>query len=151
MQTFLPWDDFTWSARCLDQQRLGKQRVETLQIMNTLFNGGTAWSNHPAVLMWRGYERALLAYQQAICREWSSVRGFEDTCWDKTRLIFLAAVPNPMATPLIPPPWMGNVDFHISHQSNLLRKDEAHYRPHFPGIPMDLEYIWPVSTKETIR
>ena len=36
------------------------------------------------------------------------------------------------------------VDFHISHQSNLLRKDEEHYRPWFPGIRNDHIYVWPV-------
>jgi hypothetical protein len=109
-----------------------------------LIGGGGGWENHPAKRMWEGYERALLAYQQAICHEWSSVRGFKDTCWDKTRLMFLDVVVDPMATPLIIPPWMGNVDFHISHQSNLLRKNERHYRKYFPGIRTDLPYIWPV-------
>lgn len=144
MQTFLPWPEFEWSARTLDNKRLGKQRVETLQIMHhLLLGGGGSWQNHPAVKMWEGYERALLAYQQAICNEWSSVRGFADTCWDKTRLMFLDVVVDPMATPLIAPPWIGDVDFHISHQSNLLRKDPEHYRKFFPGIRDDHPYIWP--------
>ncbi|MDQ1681515.1 MAG: hypothetical protein QOH99_56, partial [Frankiaceae bacterium] len=33
MQTFLPYADFGASARVLDDRRLGKQRVETLQIL----------------------------------------------------------------------------------------------------------------------
>lgn len=140
----MPFDDFTWSAQVLDDKRLGKQRVETLQIMRVLVTGTGGWENHPAVRMWRGRERALLAYQQAVCHEWSSVRGFKDTCWDKTRTIFLEYIVDPMATPLIPPKWMGNVDFHISHQSNLLRKDEEYYRKYFPGIRNDHPYIWPV-------
>ena len=145
MQTFLPWPEFHWSAHTLDNKRLGKQRVETLQIMTALLHG-TGFVHHPAVKMWKGYERALLAYQQAICREWSSVRGFDDSCWDKTRLMFLDAVKDPMATPLILPAFIGNVDFHISHQSNLLRKDEQHYRKFFPGIRDDHDYIWPSHT-----
>ena len=36
MQTFLPFPDFVASARSLDRLRLGKQRVETLQILNAL-------------------------------------------------------------------------------------------------------------------
>jgi hypothetical protein len=145
----MPWDDFTWSARVLDDKRLGKQRVETLQIMQALAYGGSGWDNHPAVLMWEGYERALLAYQQAVCHEWSSVRGFQDTCWEKTRLIFLDVIVEPMATPLIPPPWMGNIELHISHQSNLLRKNEEYYRRHFPGITTDVPYVWPVTRRQT--
>lgn len=148
----MPFDDFTWSARCLDNKRLGKQRVETLQIMHhLLIGGGGSWQNHPAVKMWEGYERALLAYQQAICHEWATVRGFQDSCWEKTSAIFLDVVINPMDTPLIPPPWMGWVDFHISHQSNLLRKDENHYRKYFPGIRSDHDYIWPVPKEKINR
>jgi hypothetical protein len=36
MQTFLPYEDFTLSAQVLDYRRLGKQRVEALQIYNVL-------------------------------------------------------------------------------------------------------------------
>lgn len=36
MQTFLPYADYAQSAAALDQKRLGKQRVETLQIMQVL-------------------------------------------------------------------------------------------------------------------
>ena len=31
MQTFLPYSNFKKSAKCLDRQRLGKQRVEALK------------------------------------------------------------------------------------------------------------------------
>lgn len=36
MQTFLPYKDFAECARVLDDKRLGKQRVECLQILNAL-------------------------------------------------------------------------------------------------------------------
>ena len=144
MYTFLPWPEFDWSARCLDNDTLSEQREDTLQIMHhLLIDGGGAVSGNPTVKMWEGYERALLAYQQAMCNEWSSVRGFEDRIWDSTRLMFLDVVVDPMATPLITPPWIGDVDFHIPHQSNLLRKDPEHYRKFFPGIRDDHPYIWP--------
>lgn len=143
----MPFDDFAWSARCLDDITLGEQREHTLQIMNhLLYDGGGGFADHPAVKMWEGHERALLAYQQAVCQEWSSVRGFQDDFWDRTRLMFLDIVVDPMATPLIPPAWMGNVDFHISHQSDLLRKDEEYYRKYFPGIKTDHPLIWTVHT-----
>jgi hypothetical protein len=95
--------------------------------------------------MWEGNERALLAYHQAVCCEWSWVRGHYDDCWDRTRLLFLDIVLDPMATPLVPPRWMGDVDFHISHQSNLVRINEEYYRKKFPGIKPGKPYIWPVK------
>lgn len=36
MQTFMPYSDFEKVAQCLDNKRLGKQRVEALQIYNVL-------------------------------------------------------------------------------------------------------------------
>ena len=53
MQTFLPFPDYIQSARALDYKRLGKQRVEALQILNTLTGRSEGWSQHPAVKMWR--------------------------------------------------------------------------------------------------
>ncbi|MFK5143433.1 MSMEG_6728 family protein, partial [Klebsiella pneumoniae] len=79
MQTFLPYSSFKASAKVLDRQRLGKQRVECLQILNVLFGVKSSWANHPAVLMWKGYEGALIEYSLTICEEWTS-RGYKDTC-----------------------------------------------------------------------
>jgi hypothetical protein len=38
------------------------------------------------------------------------------------------------------PWWFGFEEFHISHQSNLLRKDPIHYKQF--NVPNDLPYIW---------
>lgn len=53
MQTFLPYKSFAESAACLDNKRLGKQRVEVLQILKALHNPSYGWQNHPAVKMCR--------------------------------------------------------------------------------------------------
>jgi len=60
MQTFLPYSDITESLRVLDDKRLGKQRVETFQIINAITGrpklDGTpykGWLNHPCSVMWR--------------------------------------------------------------------------------------------------
>lgn len=83
MQTFLPYpDDFRRSALALDHKRLGKQRVETLQLLNSLTGVRSGWRQHPALRMWVGYEAQLVRYGVAICDEWIQ-RGFKDTCRDK--------------------------------------------------------------------
>ena len=138
MQTFLPYADFDKSAQCLDRQRLGKQRVETLQILKSLSLGG-GWSNHPAVKMWRGHERLLLEYGLAVCREWRG-RGYKDTCAEK--MIAMASEMGAGWGNSVPR-WLGNARFHQSHQSNLIRKNPDHYRPYFGDVP-DLDYVWPV-------
>jgi hypothetical protein len=60
MQTFLPYPGFLHSARSLDRRRLGKQRVETLQVLRGLTWPRYGWRHHPTVKMWAGYEEALL-------------------------------------------------------------------------------------------
>lgn len=61
VQTFLPYPDFERSAAVLDPARLGKQRVETLQVLRALELPDYGWRNHPAVGMWRGRTPALVA------------------------------------------------------------------------------------------
>lgn len=136
MQTFLPYPSFTDSAAVLDRQRLGKQRVEAWQILTAL-TVGSGWVNHPAVRMWRGYSPALALYGQTICREWIR-RGYRDSLLER----FDAA----SGTDVAMPPWIGDPDFHVSHQSNLVRKLPAHYRAYWPDVPGDLPYIWPQET-----
>jgi hypothetical protein len=123
MQTFLPYKSFESSAKVLDRQRLGKQRVETLQIMKALVTH-EGWINHPVTKMWRGYEFALMSYQQAICDEWTG-RGYNDSCLDKTRELF-ERLPQEARLPHIPP-WLGLRKFHSAHRANLLRKSPTHY------------------------
>jgi hypothetical protein len=142
MQTFLPYKSFERSAAVLDRQRLGKQRVETMQIMTALLEG-RGWVNHPATLMWKNHEGVLLDYQNAICSEWMA-RGYRDTCLAKTVELYRPF--RRQTRRLLRPWWLGNSRFHRSHQSNLVRKDPDHYRQYFPNVPEDLEYVWP--TKE---
>lgn len=147
MQTFLPYSDFQRSAKALDYRRLGKQRVECKQILKALgfeiepttlvlvhVPGLTTrgWVNHPASLMWKGYEQALALYQRTMILEWLA-RGYKNTM-----LILAAATETPEM-----PPWMGREDLHASHRSNLLRKLPDFYRALGWIERDDLEYVWP--------
>lgn len=142
MQTFLPYRDFAKSASVLDRQRLGKQRVETMQIMKSLATG-SGWSNHPAVKMWEGFAECLMEYQLSVCSEWIEVRGYNDTCLDKTFAIFETLDDSQLGEGLVPH-WFDNDDFFVSHRSNLIRKKPEHYRKFWPDVSDNLEYIWPV-------
>lgn len=137
MQTFLPYSDFVESAKVLDRQRLGKQRVETYQILRTLTGVSSGWQNHPAVKMWRGYDQALADYGATICMEWIG-RGYKDSLLDK----FIDHMSGNDFYKL--PDWLGDDDLHLSHRSNLLRKLPDHYRQYFANDPDDLPYVWPI-------
>jgi len=138
MQTFLPYSNFEKTAQCLDYRRLGKQRVETMQIMNTLCGLSDGWANHPAVRMWENHEGALMDYQRAIVAEWVS-RGYKDiVCLQKTLEAF-----NNLDDDFTVPEWLGNEKMHSSHRSNLLRKDYDHYCRFNWEEPDTIDYWWP--------
>jgi Pyrimidine dimer DNA glycosylase len=137
MQTFLPYDSFMKSAEVLDNKRLGKQRVETLQILKALLLPTYGWKNHPATKMWRGFEGALTLYGITICDEWRR-RGFKDTLFDKFG-------EESRRHQIITPPWFGDESVHASHRSNLLRKAPEHYSQFNWQEPNDLPYVWPVT------
>jgi len=136
MQTFMPYPDFAETARCLDYRRLGKQRVECMQILGVLQGKTSGYARHPAVLMWQGHEGVLCTYATVMSIEWMR-RGFVD------------GVAHHFTSTLgqfAPPPWLGDRRFHASHRSNLLRKDPNHYGQFGWKERHDLPYVWP--TKE---
>ena len=151
MQTFLPYPSFARSARTLDRQRLGKQRVEALQILDALTVPGAGWTNHPATKMWRGYEQALVCYTDHMCAEWIQ-RGYDNTkCGEK--LAEYINVFDPVCGEEEQPWWMGNRAFHMQHRRKLMWKDPDHYSQWFRIIPQSEEphYLWPTEDKEFIR
>ncbi|MFI1952541.1 MSMEG_6728 family protein [Streptomyces xinghaiensis] len=153
MQTFLPYAEFVESARVLDARRLGKQRVETIQVLRGLTVPGYGWRHHPAVRMWAGYEEALVRYGLDMVRVWSE-DGRRDTC-AATLVTDLSHATGRTAARSQEelgaagelPPWLGDPAFHLSHRSALVRKDPERYGPLFPGVPDDLPYVWPVSDR----
>ncbi|MET9155012.1 MSMEG_6728 family protein [Streptomyces griseoflavus] len=154
MQTFLPYPGFQESALVLDRRRLGKQRVEAIQVLRGLIVPGYGWRRHPAVRMWTGYEEALVRYGLDICRVWRDL-GHQDSC-AATLVADLAGVrpgapvrgQRELAEAGELPPWLGEEAVHRSHRSALLRKDPDVYRERFPGEPDDLPYVWPSSDRD---
>lgn len=140
MQTFVPESTFEASVRILDRQRLGKQRVETLQIMNALAGKSKGWTNHPATKMWRGYETALLMYQGATVTEWLR-RGYKDTCFDKTKAVWLQYFCKDRVET---PHWWGDDRVHDSHKKALVFKDPTWYNTIYPEVVGEYNYYWPV-------
>ncbi|RJU01788.1 hypothetical protein D6T65_09755 [Arthrobacter frigidicola] len=145
MQTFLPYPDFAASAAVLDQARLGKQRVETLQALRALVLPDYGWQRHPAIRMWMGYVPALSLYGRAMVEEWVS-RGHADT----TGPLIREFAPDADPREVLLPSWLGDAGVHLSHQSNLIQKAPEIYRDRFPGVPEDLPYLWPEPEREIL-
>jgi len=145
MQTFLPYESFLASAHVLDRQRLGKQRVETLQILRALELPDYGWQNHPVVRMWRGHTPALVRYGLDCVRVWTS-RGHDDSTAEQIAE-FAPWVRELSQVDLqrdsLLPSWLGDERLHRSHRSQLIAKDPQFYRPLFPESAEGLDYFWP--------
>ena len=130
MQTFLPYDNFEESASVLDWKRLGKQRVEAMQIVNAI-EKQTGWRHHPVVHMWTPYIPALKHYTNVMIEEWIK-RGYNNTMnlYDVTEYEY------------DPPNWLGNKTFHSSHRANLLRKDFLYYSQFEWAENPENPYVW---------
>tara|TARA_R100000988_G_scaffold77943_1_gene41845 strand:+ start:263 stop:733 length:471 start_codon:yes stop_codon:yes gene_type:complete len=143
MQTFLPHESFEKSAQVLDWRRLGKQRVEGMQIINAITGKKRkdgkpykGWINHPCSVMWKDYVPALKHYTNVIIQEWIT-RGYNNNMefYDTGKIVM--------------PDWIGNEKFHSSHRANLLRKDFDYYsqfgwteNPERPYVWHDKEKLW---------
>ena len=137
MQTFLPNESFTKSAEVLAWRRLGKQRVEGMQIINAIegkprkdgkpYKG---WLNHPATVMWRPYLGALKLYTNIMIEEWKH-RGYNNN-------MDLYDLGNKMTKPH----WLGKKEFHSSHRANLLRKDYEYYSQFGWKENSEMPYVW---------
>jgi hypothetical protein len=157
MQTFLPEGaDLELGFKRLDRQRLGKQRVETFQILNVLrgidkhgdYKNHKGWSNHPCTVMWRGHAYELARYGYLCSLEWID-RGYKDTMsWRFCEAMESMTCDNilePGTWDLQPPPWIEDEAVYISHRSNLIRKDPDYYKPYWPDVPDSLDYVWPAD------
>ena len=144
MQTFLPYADFEKSVACLDNNRLGKQRLECKWILDSAL-GRAKRSNHPAALQWYGYEGMLAEYAMCACYEWID-RGFED---DLRKYFYDFWKTAAMEIP----PWLGYEPYHAMHRAVLLDKDPEWYGQfgwtEKPAVKipnkgrMSYPYIWP--------
>jgi hypothetical protein len=147
VQTFLPRPSFAASAACLDDRRLGKQVVEGCQIMRCLTSTrSSGWYSHPIVSAWRGHEIMLMRYLDAMHADWQSRRRNPavHSAYFRCRRLFDGRHFNTDE----PPWWLGSPGFHLSHQLNLIRKDNV-YRAKFT-IPSSVHvenepYLWPAN------
>ena len=130
MQTFLPYPTFEFTAKTLDYRRLGKQRVEGMQIINAIENQ-TGWQHHPIVRMWTPYVNALKHYTNIIINEWVG-RGYNNNMvrYDLHR------------EDIVYPAWLGYEPFHSSHRANLLRKDYDYYKQFAWIDDPKSPYVW---------
>lgn len=144
MQTFLPSPDFRESAKALDNKRLNKQIVEAFQILS----GRVPTNNHPACLMWDGYDACLRCYIDVMANEYRDRFSRTHSIQERIRSLDFYS-DEPYSVPI----WIGDKLFHLAHRVNLLRKDFIYYHTNelFYGIGEESllnypkGYYWPVA------
>jgi len=72
--------------------------------------------------------------------------------FDGLKCVFWIYAETGKAVVIVYPEWLGREDLHMSHRSNLIRKDAAYYGITFAGTPLNLPYVWPVrATKYNVQ
>lgn len=161
---FLPFPNIYYSIKCLDDKRLGKQRLECKQIINLLEEydrthiiPSKGWSSHPAFLSWIGYTNHLKVYFNICVREWIN-RGFVNNMelyyideslfnivecsFDESKAVYDNSKFNIYSFPY----WITFPPFYKSHQAALLRKNPKYYIKFFGlelGEFINNGYLWP--------
>ena len=128
MQVFLPYADFTKSAKCLDKKRLFKQTWECKQLLNAILRIKTGWRNHCITRTWESHAFLLYEFFKACteeCKERQMI-GFADaTEWMESLSLEqsheLLAGSNE-STDFLSSDW-----YHLAYQSHLLAKNEEYY------------------------
>ena len=136
MQTFLPYESFKESAKVLDYRRLGKQRVEGMQIINAIENPNPqGWKNHPIVIMWTPYVTSLKHYTNVMISDWIR-QGYNNNMelYEVDELIDDGMVHFPHC--------VGKEELHSSHRANLLRKDCEFYSQYGWKESPESPYVW---------
>jgi hypothetical protein len=176
MQTFLPYPNFAQSAACLDNKRLGKQRVEVLKILNALAKGpqhcpvcltgpiDQRVCYHPELAAKKLHGHAIKTtawYNHPATQMWL---GYTDRlvaygmiiCDEWIKRGFKDTCRDKIQAMLLKAPtshigqtptWLGREDFHSAHKAALLAKDYSHYKTFGWTETPALNYIWPGQNK----
>ena len=131
MQTFLSESTFQKSVAVLDNRRLNSQLKESLQIVKVLTDpDAKAWRNHPAVLQWKGYEKALLFYASEAELE-CELRGIKTDKNSAKLSMFMEQISADSDNRVILPDWWTSTTLSsrvmITHKARLFVKDPSFY------------------------
>lgn len=158
IQTWLPLPDFRQSLASLHDEDLERVRWNVLYLLEKFHDvEQTELPMHyratvtrlvvhsPIWQMWQGHEVQLAEYGLEACEEFSVRHHGPDPVYELIQFHQESAISenNDMGKPV----WFGDVDFHLGHQSALLKLRPAFYR----GVFIDSSHplVWPRSAHAT--
>lgn len=146
MITPIPFLDLELTARCFDDAMLEELRLTNFLILDEITHPHkkSEIKEHPCVLMWRGHQDTLLAYQTLICNEWTD-RGYPDEYLHKSMII----TNNDYIVRYWDTPWMNDPAFRLSSQAFLMRQNPAHYCVNEWDVDITIPIYWPTENGYT--
>lgn len=155
MYTFLPYADFDETARTLLERDLEQQIMHTVIALDCLHEKDAetvaAWSKHPLMNMWRGYEVQLALYGQAMVTQ-AQIRGMDVDNYSKRLDWHYDTATFPDDFKMEKPPWFDDPDkmrwVERSSRSLLVRRD-SRYLTYWPGTSTNLTPYYPSVSSVT--
>lgn len=155
MQTFLTSDYHYETACCLDNKRLNKQIIECYQIIRIIMrkigildDGKKGWLNHPVLKFWQAengkwcifqleqYIRTMIRRYEEIFKKQHSISSKLDEMME-----YIKENPNENILECWANiKWSSKV--YDTMASNLIRKNENHYKKFFPNHKPIEGYVW---------
>lgn len=149
MQTWITDINFRKSAENLDVKRLGAQIYEGIHILSSLtglndklVNPKRNVSNHPAALLWKGYEQDLMNYLKAHLDEWYYRKYNSFINLNNLKIIIREAQIYPMVYQFRTR-WITD-ELIETHRSVLIQKKPEFYSQKWPNVPTNktMHYNW---------
>lgn len=150
LTTYVPMADAVEVAEILNNVDIGHVASTVHSLLKEMHAETPCYlRDHPYYKMWVGHAPALAAYGLAMCDEIRKRDRFETR---DAREVFEAVEEGirqhlEYATAadytLTYPQWWGDVELHLAHQSELVRRYPGHYMKYFPDIPMTIAPFWP--------
>ena len=136
VNTFILTNSPVECMKLLDYRRLGKQRVEAKQIVDTIEKNTNGWKNHPVSKMWKNNIVGLKYYINCCIDEWVK-RGYKNTMKKYDLSEYL--LPDGTYDELKILPWFYfNKQIQESFKASLLRKNNEYYKD---VISCDTKYM----------
>lgn len=175
-----PISNILYTAKILDDRRLGKQRVEAMQIIDAIEKDGKGWKNHPATAAWRyrpierlsdtgldiadsvpteinesiqkAYLPALKLYHDIMIREWVDRGKNNNMEVFYTDEEYQSFIKGMWKNSIPFPEWCSIDSVQYSHATRLIQKDPGHYTPIFIDLPNEyLDYGYIWPAKWTLE
>lgn len=148
---YMPYIKYQHTAASLSDDHLDNTIKTCIQIFRVFLGENRVLRGHPIYRMWKGHEMALLTFGGSLSSEWS--RRMEAMLGeaDPERQIAFHSLAVQHGSKfsrrsVLKPSWLGDIDYHRSCRSELLRLDREHYGPQGWGeVPERMPQLFPRS------